>query len=932
MAAHAAAVCLILCGWVAPLAQAQEEPDPTIEIYLESSHRIVVEGVTSVIVLDEEICRAQVGDGYVTLYGLKRGETIAHIMVAERSVTIQVRVVPTPVQRTAPKLREQGSAETGRGTAGSIMTVSSGSGGESQLSGTHRMDWQQTADGRSVVFRAMAQNTPGSTGYPFNVNTATLELSNERSVISLFDFLLDVGGGSKARLPSVTTSNPLMIRGAGVSLKRNSGEYTFYAGARMPGYFLNMAGTGDIAGLNFARDLSPKARLFTTSAFTSFPLDATSGRAKGLFQTAGLAYHFTKNLAFTGSGGISNRGALADVGISYEGWKLSAYASGLLSARNFPLNQMQIYNTGGTSAKTGIAYRWTRAVTTMMSYYRTTSAPVGFSRLTGGSTMISPGVSIALGAGHNLSLVYTLQNSRMGGAGEDQRIARYQASLQNSIGRLMNSFQADYSLRSERGLYDRDRELNIREAILVPTAFGHFSFGATHFRTDPSVLARAQAKLNLLDPAYRQLIETDPVAFSTLALPSEVQQLLNDFQPTSSEVFVDASLNLGSRLTIAPRASVGLRKQATSQSSQTQNFSYNLNYRATQTIQVQSSMSQVFLLSSTIYGRRQTRVLSFGLVKSFSGGPKFLTPLSSRGSIVGYVFRDSDVDGIYQTGEPGLPGIRVQLEDGRSTVTDEHGMYSFTRLDRKAFRVSLKLDQFREAIRVTTPTEATVDLRERPAANVSFGVVNFARVVGMVYNDYRLDGTRQPDAPPVPGVRLELAGPNGRYPLETDGSGNFEVRDVLPGDYELSLAAESLPANYEPADGPIPVRVLPTRTVAVDVPVRALRSLSGRIVLQKAGEKTPTPLAGVRLRVEDQVVVTDSEGRFVFRNLTAGEHVLSVVPYAEPPKELPAPAGRFKMPMEPTNLEGVSIVINNPDLVSYLLPGPEKQMASAVPE
>jgi hypothetical protein len=763
------------------------------------------------------------------------------------------------------------------------------------------------------------------------LNTATLELSNDRSMVSLFDFLLDVGGGAKARLPFITTINPLMIRGAGVSLKRDSGEYMFYAGARMPGYFLNMAGTGDIAGFNFARNLGSKARLFTASAVTSVPFVAASGRAKGLFQTAGLAYRLSKSLAFTGTGGISNRGGLAEVGLSYEGWKLSAYASGLLSARNFPLNQLQIYNSGGTSARTGAAYRWTRAITSTISYYRTTSAPVGFSRLTGGSTSISPGLSLALGNGQNLTLVYTLQKTRMGVAGDNQRIERYQASLQTSVRRLMNSFQAEYSVRSERGLYNGDRELNVREAILVPTAFGHLSFGATHYRSDPSILARAQARLSLLDSSYRQLMETDPAAFSTLVLPADVQQMLNDFQPTSTEVFADANMNIGSRLTIAPRVSFGLQKQGASQNSQARNFSYNLNYRATRTIQIQSSLSQVFLLSSTM-SRQQTRVLSFGVVKSFSGGPRFLTPLTARGSIVGYVFRDSDVDGIYQTGEPGLPGIRVMLGDGRSTVTDEHGMYMFMRLDRKAYHVSVKLDQFREPIRVTTPTETTVDLKDRPAANVSFGIVNFARVLGMVYNDYRLDGTRQPDAPPVAGVRLELAGPSGRYPLEADTAGNFEVRDVLPGDYELLLDAGSLPANYEPVDGPIPVKVLPTRTVVVDVPVRALRSLSGRIVLQRPGEKIPKPLAGVRIRVEDQTVVTDNEGRFVFRKLTAGEHVLTVVPYTDPPKELPAPAGRFKMPKEPTNVEGVSIVINNADLVSYLQPAPAGQVASAIPE
>ena len=44
--------------------------------------------------------------------------------------------------------------------------------------------------------------------------------------------------------------------------------------------------------------------------------------------------------------------------------------------------------------------------------------------------------------------------------------------------------------------------------------------------------------------------------------------------------------------------------------------------------------------------------------------------------------------------------------------------------------------------------------------DVDFGVVNFARVSGMVFNDYLNDGKRQLDADGMPGIKVTLASAN----------------------------------------------------------------------------------------------------------------------------------------------------------------------------
>jgi uncharacterized repeat protein (TIGR01451 family) len=52
--------------------------------------------------------------------------------------------------------------------------------------------------------------------------------------------------------------------------------------------------------------------------------------------------------------------------------------------------------------------------------------------------------------------------------------------------------------------------------------------------------------------------------------------------------------------------------------------------------------------------------------------------LGSKAIILGKLFEDRDQDGIPDPGEPGLPGVRVYLEDGSFVFSDNEGQYSFT--------------------------------------------------------------------------------------------------------------------------------------------------------------------------------------------------------------------------------------------------------------
>jgi hypothetical protein len=54
---------------------------------------------------------------------------------------------------------------------------------------------------------------------------------------------------------------------------------------------------------------------------------------------------------------------------------------------------------------------------------------------------------------------------------------------------------------------------------------------------------------------------------------------------------------------------------------------------------------------------------------------------SNKAYVIGKVFADCSRNGVQDAGEPGIPGVRIYLEDGTYAVTDEEGKYSFYGLE-----------------------------------------------------------------------------------------------------------------------------------------------------------------------------------------------------------------------------------------------------------
>jgi len=164
---------------------------------------------------------------------------------------------------------------------------------------------------------------------------------------------------------------------------------------------------------------------------------------------------------------------------------------------------------------------------------------------------------------------------------------------------------------------------------------------------------------------------------------------------------------------VNPNVSVTHASNGGQANSWTQSFGYSLVYQLRPNLQFRSSLSNVLLWDTRQNTTLRTMILSVGFQKSFSATPgavPFLQFLHRSSIIEGRVFRDNNINGLFNSGEPGLPGIEVRLDDGQAALTDAEGRYRFNGVSANEHQVSVALTQFRDPVRMTTRGEATADL------------------------------------------------------------------------------------------------------------------------------------------------------------------------------------------------------------------------------
>lgn len=269
---------------------------------------------------------------------------------------------------------------------------------------------------------------------------------------------------------------------------------------------------------------------------------------------------------------------------------------------------------------------------------------------------------------------------------------------------------------------------------------------------------------------------------------------------------------------------------------------------------------------STVAGLSSLQPIEqFSYRRQLNSIPHWIVP-GHRAPIQGHVFIDQTFAQDWKSGDPPLAGIVVFLDGRRSTRTDSEGHYIFHSVPYGDHLVEAEYHGggaffFTSSSPKTVPSGATAD----------FGI-SFAkgRIFGKFTNDA---GTGM-------AVGLEIEGRGIHRSVTTSGDGTIEIDGLPDGTYTVHPIPSTLPPGYSIATlDDLQVAVAANQAGHFAFKAQALRSIAGTVQIRDLGNGTLAPLPGVEVSISElhRSVHTDREGRYLFRQLPAGQFTVNVV-------------------------------------------------------
>lgn len=908
----------IIAGAASTALAAQPDDPAALRVAWRQQATVRMPGVTRVVVLDETICQAEVAGDVVRVSGVTVGDTVIFAWVDGVRTARVVQVTQPPDKPRAATISRSAREAIGQGRVGSsVMTNGSA---ESAPVVTHEYwDWQQKRNGARLSVRGLSDTYTDGV-HAFNLGSLSVQHETANRTWSVMDFTLNTAGAD-IQVSPLAQYGGLQLRGIDFVNRRGRDRLELFGGTTVPPFFLTFGGTRSIVGARVDRAASPRLALFTTAGAVSAP--ATIGdtrRSTTAFGVSGFAYRPSPGFSLRATGGVSTRGLMGDLQVDFSRGRFAASVAATDSAAGFALNQVQLLTSPEAAVRGVATLGWSRVSLTTSARHAVSKRNV-LTGLEGASDTLSQSVQLTLPHRQQVSGSVTRDAGRTSLLGETINTRAHGAWSSTLGSRFANTLQLGVGTNREATELNSYREWSIRDAATVSLPFGSFDVSFERQQLDPSRPARIRQVIDQLPPSLQDLFRLDPVLFlETVDVPGDVRQLLSRVQPTSTAFSVGARYSRGT-FAINPTFSVMSDTFGAGSSSRSYVLGYSATWQIARTWQVRSSLSSRILYFGSAAGFRRANVFTVGFDKSFTGLPRWFGAAAPSYAIEGHVFRDTTVDGIFTATKPGLPGVRIRLDDGRVATTDNTGYFRFGKVQPGLRHLSLDLTRFGQPVRMTTPSEVDVEVVDG-GVQVNFGMVNFARIVGTVFNDYLNDGRRQGDAPGLAGITVRVRAGSFSAAAVSDGSGDYDIADVPPGDYTVSIESDDLPADHVLVRPEEHVHVDALATAVADVPVRALRSISGRVL-----SKTPhgngeivEPLEGVTITAGTASAKTDSEGRFILRDLPAGLVQIRVIPAREVPGSVRVPSGTVRLGTGPTRIENANIVITNPALIDYIAP------------
>lgn len=167
----------------------------------------------------------------------------------------------------------------------------------------------------------------------------------------------------------------------------------------------------------------------------------------------------------------------------------------------------------------------------------------------------------------------------------------------------------------------------------------------------------------------------------------------------------------------------------------------------------------------------------------------------SVGSIDGYVFKDYDINGLKESGEPGVSGVKLWLGKNRSETTGANGYYRFKNVKAKKAYVTIDAVSIPSGFTLTASHSQAAAITHGRSARLDFGIISQTEISGVVFYDQ--DGNGQFSSADR-GIRAALLSLEDGTKVATDNFGKFFFRKLTPGAHTLTIDLNSLPVEYIP--------------------------------------------------------------------------------------------------------------------------------------
>ena len=298
-------------------------------------------------------------------------------------------------------------------------------------------------------------------------------------------------------------------------------------------------------------------------------------------------------------------------------------------------------------------------------------------------------------------------------------------------------------------------------------------------------------------------------------------------------------------------------------------------------------------------------------------------------AIMGTVWHDVNGDGLWQSDEPGIPGVTITADGTRNglhyeVVTDENGRFEIRQIrngtydmryyvpDGYVFTVKASGDKAQRSL-LTTEAERigndqVIFEKGDVLSNQNIGLVSECIIEGVCFLDANYNGIFDEGEAVLPGVQVELfrqsnnkrlrtvtTDENGVYSFNQIRSDTFKIKVILPTGYTFSavMNGEEMGNRFPSKDGKREQSVTGFfvengNTLTVMVGAINYGSITGVVYYDDdfsgawaTGEKLASNVVVTLLDVDKNAIKTaktNKSGSYTFSDLTPGDYYVSVTP------------------------------------------------------